>query len=164
MEPEAIISTIFNFIKKEKYRNITNDYNASQQYLKEASKKALDIKYSDLQPQVMCYPNLGIDESKFQYFLGKFKNITDVSSLVRTYGLFCVKLEQDYYIWLPYSNTWYGINLCMKYDEEIMKELCGFHIVNRWSQDVIVLHINETTVAKLIKIIKNYRSKSCFIW
>jgi hypothetical protein len=168
MQPETIISTIFTFIKKhDKYINITNEYNSSQKYLKEAAQKALDIKYAHLKPQVICFPKLGIDEYKFEIFLGTFKKINNICDLVKTYGLFCVKLEKEYYIWLPFSNAWYGSNLCMNHDEEIMKKLCGFHIVQKWSQDVVVLHVNETASAKLVKIIKQNKSTSylaCFTW
>jgi hypothetical protein len=49
----------------------------------------------------------------------------------------------DYYIWLPYSKTYYGSNLCMKYDSEIMETICDYHTVTQFNKEIRVLHIKS---------------------
>jgi hypothetical protein len=89
MYPSQKITDIFKFISKNsKYSQITNNYVTSQEYLKEAAEGALG-------KQVICFPESGIDEHKFEIFLGcfKFKDDVCLEKLTKIYGLFCCLFE-----------------------------------------------------------------------
>jgi hypothetical protein len=83
MYPSQKITDIFKFISQ-----ITNNYVTSQKYLKEAAEGALG-------KQVICFPESGIDEHKFEIFLGcfKFKDDVCLEKLTKIYGLFCCLFE-----------------------------------------------------------------------